>query len=113
MKTVFLILLALFAGGGADWARADNSGQQFQGFNLQGYTDDGKKAWVVNGDKADISGSDIKISNVDAESYGDEIKHQHGLSLTEANIQKLEMQMLAIGVRKRRLPLPQPSDNHQ
>jgi len=72
MKTVFLILLALFAGGGADWARADNSGQQFQGFNLQGYTDDGKKAWVVNGDKADISGSDIKISNVDAESYGDE-----------------------------------------
>lgn len=72
MKTIFLILLApvivLNAGGG----RADDSGQQFQGFNLQGYTDEGKKAWVVNGDTADISGSDIKISNVDAESYGDE-----------------------------------------
>lgn len=49
-----------------------SSGQQFQGFNLQGYNDKGEKSWVVNGDKADILGSKVKISNVAAESYGDQ-----------------------------------------
>lgn len=51
---------------------APSQGQQFEGFNLDGYTQDGKKAWTVNGDNADILGDKIKISNVDAQSYGDE-----------------------------------------
>lgn len=51
---------------------AGEPGQQFEGFNLQGYTEDGEKAWTVNGDNADILGDKIKISNVDAESYGEE-----------------------------------------
>ncbi len=72
MNIRHLILLVGVVLGSVDLACADEAGQQFQGFNLQGYTDDGKKAWVVNGDRADILGSDIKISNVDAESYGDE-----------------------------------------
>ncbi len=51
---------------------AGEPGQQFEGFNLQGYTQDGEKAWTVNGDNADILGDKIKISNVAGESYGDE-----------------------------------------
>lgn len=72
MNILSLILIIGVIVAGVDPAHANEAGQQFQGFNLQGYTDDGKKAWVVNGDKADILGSDIKISNVDAESYGDQ-----------------------------------------
>src|SRR3989338_9426036 len=68
---VFPLLLIVMMGAGGV-ARAGEPGQQFEGFNLQGYTEDGKKAWTVNGDNADILGDKIKISNVDAESYGDE-----------------------------------------
>ncbi|OGX07731.1 MAG: LPS export ABC transporter periplasmic protein LptC, partial [Omnitrophica WOR_2 bacterium GWA2_47_8] len=46
--------------------------QQFEGFNLQGFTDRGEKAWDVNGDTADVSGNVIRISNVVANSYEDE-----------------------------------------
>ena len=56
----------------AEIVQAQDAGQQFQGFNLQGYSQDGKKAWAVNGSKADILGDKIKISDVAAESYGEE-----------------------------------------
>ncbi|MCA9402069.1 MAG: LPS export ABC transporter periplasmic protein LptC [Candidatus Omnitrophica bacterium] len=46
--------------------------KQFQGFNLQGYSDEGDKAWDVNGETADILGSEIKIKNVIANTYGEE-----------------------------------------
>lgn len=71
-KFVFIIGLLMLARPGIALADDPDPGQQFQGFNLQGYTEDGQKAWVVNGSKADILGDTIKISNVDAESYGDE-----------------------------------------
>lgn len=45
--------------------------QQFEGFNLEGYTDDGAKAWDVEGDSADIQGADIVLKNVNANTYGD------------------------------------------
>jgi len=44
--------------------------QQLQGFNLNGYTNTGEKAWDVNGTKADISDTNIQITNVDANYYG-------------------------------------------
>ena len=44
--------------------------QQLEGFNLNGYTDGGTKSWDINGDTADISDKDIKINNVNANSYG-------------------------------------------
>lgn len=44
--------------------------QQFEGFNLVGYTKGGEKAWDVNGDTADIQGDTIEITNVDANSFG-------------------------------------------
>ena len=37
--------------------------QQLQGFNLNGYTNNGEKSWEVNGDKADISDDKIKVTN--------------------------------------------------
>ena len=35
--------------------------QQLEGFNLNGYAEDGKKSWEINGAKADIN--DEKINN--------------------------------------------------
>ena len=52
------------------WAQEPD--QQFQGFNLQGYTDTGDKSWDVKGDTADINGSEIILSNVNANTYGDQ-----------------------------------------
>jgi LPS export ABC transporter protein LptC len=46
--------------------------QQLEGFNLNGYNNSGQKTWQVNGDKADISEEQIKITNVDANFYGKE-----------------------------------------
>jgi len=45
--------------------------QQFQGFNLEGYTDGGDKAWDMKGDTADILTDTIEITNVDANQYGE------------------------------------------
>ncbi|HQP09932.1 MAG TPA: LPS export ABC transporter periplasmic protein LptC [Candidatus Omnitrophota bacterium] len=53
-------------------AHANEPEQKFNGFNLQGYDSDGQKAWNVNGDTADIVGSEIKLSNVDANTFGDQ-----------------------------------------
>lgn len=60
-----------FVPGGAA-AQDVTIGQQLEGFNLQGYTDEGEKSWDMKGDKADILGDKIKVSNVDANRYGDE-----------------------------------------
>ncbi|MBN1869439.1 MAG: LPS export ABC transporter periplasmic protein LptC [Candidatus Omnitrophica bacterium] len=51
---------------------ADEPEQKFQGFNLQGYNDSGEKAWNVNGDTADINGNKIILSNVDANTFGEQ-----------------------------------------
>lgn len=64
--------VAVIAQAGPLTVQASEPGQQFQGFNLQGYNEEGGKAWVVNGNKADIVGREIRISDVDAESYGEQ-----------------------------------------
>lgn len=46
------------------------SSQQLQKFNLNGYSNTGEKTWDVNGTKADISDTNIQITNVDANFYG-------------------------------------------
>jgi len=66
-KLIFLFSFLMYA----TIAVADEPPQEFQGFNLQGYGDDGKKAWDVKGDTANIVGSEIILSNVDANAYGD------------------------------------------
>lgn len=49
---------------------AEEVEQKFQGFNLQGYSETGQKSWEVNGDTANILGNDVKITNVNANVYG-------------------------------------------
>ncbi len=46
--------------------------QKFDGFNLQGYSQDGQKSWDVKGDSANIEGTTVKLDNVTANSYGDQ-----------------------------------------
>ena len=46
--------------------------QEFEGFNLNGYTDGGAKAWEINGDKANVSDEKVKITNVNANTYGEQ-----------------------------------------
>ncbi len=61
---------------------AQDAGQQFEGFNLEGYTDDGEKSWDVNGSTADVMGEKIKITDVNANAYGQEkmnVKANSGL----------------------------------
>ncbi len=53
------------------YAEEDDT-QRFQGFNLQGYTEEGEKSWDVKGDTADIKGTAIQINNVVANSFGDQ-----------------------------------------
>lgn len=48
------------------------SGQKFEGFNLQGFSDSGQKAWDVNGDSANIEGTTVNLTNIVANSYGDQ-----------------------------------------
>ena len=59
--------------------------QQLQGFNLNGYSENGDKAWDVNGTKADITDANIQITNVDANSYG---KQQANLTADHGTIDK-------------------------
>ena len=51
------------------FATDTGTNQQLEGFNLNGYTPTGKKSWEINGDKADISDEQIKITNVNANFY--------------------------------------------
>jgi len=68
-NTVLLIFVFLCI---TAFVSAEEPEQKFKGFNLQGYKEDGEKAWDVNGDTADIEGTKVKLSNVVANSYGDQ-----------------------------------------
>jgi LPS export ABC transporter protein LptC len=61
------------------------SSQQLQGFNLNGYSNTGEKSWDVNGTKADISETNIQITNVDANFYG---QQQANLTADHGTINK-------------------------
>jgi len=66
----------------AGQAFAQEPRQQFEGFNLEGYTDGGERDWNVTGDTADIQGETIAITNVDANKFGDQemnLKAQRGI----------------------------------
>ena len=56
----------------SDTAKEKAIQQEFEGFNLNGYTDGGAKAWDINGDKANISDEKVKITNVNANTYGEQ-----------------------------------------
>ena len=67
----FFCFIIVFVGStGTGTAFAQDTGQQFEGFNLQGYEDDGRMKWDLRGDTADVFGDQINITNVDANHYG-------------------------------------------
>lgn len=70
MKKLFLVISIVLLS--ASWIYAQEPDQKFNGFNLQGYDDEGGKAWEVNGDTANIVGSEIILSNVDANTFGED-----------------------------------------
>jgi LPS export ABC transporter protein LptC/lipopolysaccharide transport protein LptA len=50
----------------------DVPAQQLEGFNLSGYSESGQKSWDIKGDKADVQGDQVAVTNVNANSYGDQ-----------------------------------------
>ncbi len=81
LTRVFLLLIFLSSGFGLQLGFSQEVTQQVDGFTLQGFNAQGDPSWKVNGDTADILGDTIKISNVDANTYGDNevnIKARHG-----------------------------------
>ena len=69
-KKIFLTFLAFCSIVTA--AQAEEEAQQFEGFNLQGYTQNGSKSWDVKGETADIMGNVIKLTNILANAYGEQ-----------------------------------------
>lgn len=51
---------------------AEDPTQQFEGFNLSGYTKSGDKSWDVKGDTAVFMGTMISMTNIVAHAYGEQ-----------------------------------------
>lgn len=69
---------------------ADETPQQFQGFNLEGFTQNGQKSWDVTGETANIMGSLINLTNIVANAYGDQ---QMNLTAQNGTIDQTSGQM--------------------
>ncbi|MBF0386817.1 MAG: LPS export ABC transporter periplasmic protein LptC [Candidatus Omnitrophica bacterium] len=67
-----ILTLILFIQGFPVFAEAPEISQKIEGFNLEGYAENGDKSWDLKGDKADIVGNKVAVSNVNANSYGQE-----------------------------------------
>ena len=86
MKIKFLVLVvvvilsygmvfqseALQAENSAAASSTSSPSQEFEGFNLSGYTDSGEKSWDVKGDTAIFMGTMIEMTNIVAHAYGDQ-----------------------------------------
>lgn len=99
---IFGIGLFLLASGrsSAQTTTAPAPNQKFQGFNLEGYTDDGKKSWDVKGDTADVQGTQVKIKNVDANAYGDQkmnVTAERGVMDQQSGDMRLEKDVTVTG----------------
>lgn len=69
-RKIFLTLILLFVSSIV--IHAEDAPQQFQGFDLAGYGEGGKKTWDVKGDHADIIGDIVKLTDIIANAYGEE-----------------------------------------
>jgi len=89
-RLIFLILLLILSAGyfsskGFFKKRDVNSGrkrisapqapltEQVRSFSLSGFSETGKKTWEVEGKSADIMSDVINLSDIDADSYGEEV----------------------------------------
>ena len=96
---VFCIVLGSVALAEEKTSDLDSAPQQFEGFNLQGYTEGGNKAWDVSGDTADILGNLIKLTNIDANMYGEtpaNLKAKRGTINKESNNIFLERDVVIV-----------------
>ena len=73
-KFIFMVgcVSLIFFIGKVCIAAEQTSEQKFQGFNLQGFSDNGTKSWDVKGDTANVNGAEVELSNVNANSYGEQ-----------------------------------------
>ena len=69
-KTVHFLFLLIFSLISQGYAQEGS--KHFEGFYLQGFADDGEKAWDIKGDSADISQNPVHITNVNANRYGEQ-----------------------------------------
>ena len=51
-----------------------SSGERVKSFSISGFSDSGKKSWEMTGKSADIFSDNIDLSEINADSYGDNIK---------------------------------------
>ncbi len=70
MYRIPVIFALVFAAGTPSLSHALEENTKIDGFNLEGFGDDGEKAWEVNGENADVQGMLIKLTNIIAHSYG-------------------------------------------
>ncbi len=71
-RIIFLVILFIFSVSLLVPCFAQEDGQEFEGFDLVGYTEGGEKSWDLKGDTAQINGDNINITNVDANSFGEQ-----------------------------------------
>ncbi|HOW34923.1 MAG TPA: LPS export ABC transporter periplasmic protein LptC [Candidatus Omnitrophota bacterium] len=96
IRNITLAFLILLSGGvliraeDSSQPAAQQSNQQFQGFDLAGYKDGGQKAWDIKGDRADILGDIIKLTDIVANAYGEE---QMNLTAKSGTIDKVSGKM--------------------
>ena len=67
-----LVIMQPCAFGQLTNSQTQNGDQKFEGFNLQGYDNEGQKAWDVKGDTANIVGTEVELQNVNANAYGEQ-----------------------------------------
>jgi LPS export ABC transporter protein LptC len=80
-----MLYLALVLSVSPVWA--ESAPTQVEGFNLNSYEETGKKAWEINGDKADITEEKINITNVNANFYDE--KQNANLTSKSGTIDKV------------------------
>ncbi len=70
-KIIIVGLSAIVLMFNLSWAE-DGVEQKIEGFSLHGYDENGEKAWDVKGDTADMQGKDVVLTNVNANTYGEQ-----------------------------------------
>ncbi|MEI8010999.1 MAG: LPS export ABC transporter periplasmic protein LptC [Candidatus Omnitrophota bacterium] len=70
--SAFFLSLPVFAADTMPGTVQDIPTQELEGFNLSGYSEGGRKSWDIKGDKANVTGDQVAVTNVNANSYGDQ-----------------------------------------
>ena len=72
IRKILFFCFSIFVTASIIPSYGEDSPQQFEGFNLSGYTNVGEKSWDVKGDTAVFMGSIIAMTNIVAHGYGEQ-----------------------------------------